>query len=69
MPNIIAGKMIMPEFLQDNATPENIVHEAIPLITDPEYQKKMKTEIMAIQSQLGKAGVIKRAASEIFDTL
>ena len=33
-PNILAGKFVVPEFIQDDATPENLAQALLNLYTD-----------------------------------
>ena len=52
--NVIANKEISREFIQENATAENIALELQKLITDKEYIKTMKNNMALIKEILGK---------------
>ena len=51
--NVIAGKEIFREFIQDAATPENIALELEKLLSDPGYAAEMKREMSKIKEALG----------------
>ena len=51
--NIIPGKEIVKEFIQQNAVPSDIAKEALRLLNDKEYYKTMKHELSLIRQQLG----------------
>ncbi|MGV0025652.1 lipid-A-disaccharide synthase [Phormidesmis priestleyi] len=63
-PNLVEMKAVVPEFLQDQATPENIVQASIDLLK-PENRQKMLTAYQEMQTAIGQAGVCDRAADEI----
>ena len=65
MVNIIAGKKIMPEYLQNKATVHSITNEAFEIINSPERQKQMKSELVRVQKKLQGCGASKRAAEHI----
>ena len=44
LPNIVAGKEVIPELLQDSVTPQAIVSLVEPLLTDVEKNKAMRSE-------------------------
>ena len=52
LPNILAKKEICPEFLQSEATVENIVTEMTALLTDQNKVNEMITEFETVRSQL-----------------
>jgi len=63
--NILAGKGVVPELLQDRMTPERISQEAMCILEDPDRQKSMKQEFQAIRNSLGGPGASRRAAEMI----
>jgi lipid-A-disaccharide synthase len=50
--NILAGKKIVPELLQDDATPEKIADEISKLLNDDDYRKKMISNLSSIKNSL-----------------
>ena len=67
MPNILAGEEIYPEFVQGDATPENISRAALELLQDESRRTKIKSQLAKIISSLGEPGAAKRSAAAIFN--
>ncbi len=53
--NILAGKMIVPEFLQQDCTPEKLSNALAPLLTDPAKRQEQQQELSRIANLLGAA--------------
>jgi len=51
--NIIPGKEVVKEFIQQNAKPPDIAEEALRLLNDKKYYESMKHELSLIRQQLG----------------
>ncbi len=69
MPNVIANRAIVPEFIQHDATPDRIAAVARLLITDTTERQKMQRELASVVNSLGGAGASKRAAELILTAL
>ena len=67
--NIIAGREIAPEFLQYEATPENIAAKLSELIRDKSKLSAMRAELAKVKSSLGSPGASMRAARSIISLL
>jgi lipid-A-disaccharide synthase len=52
LPNILAGKFVVPELLQNEATPTHIAMAAINLLTDTKYLAEIQTEFTKIHQAL-----------------
>jgi lipid-A-disaccharide synthase len=65
MPNVIAGRTVVPELLQHNAQPGRIAAMAIELLGDVSKREKMQQELAAVVSTLGGPGASRRAAELI----
>ncbi len=65
LPNIIAGKTIVPELLMWDFTPERTAAEALKLLNDKELYKKTKDSLKAARELLGEQGTEKRVAEHI----
>jgi lipid-A-disaccharide synthase len=63
--NIIAGKHIVDEFIQKNATSDNIGNRIISLIRNPERLDAMRQELLKLRNSLGKPGASNVAADII----
>ncbi|MBU0600466.1 lipid-A-disaccharide synthase [bacterium] len=62
LPNIIAGKKIIPEMFQGKATPQLISKKAADLLLKEKMIKEQKKEMKMAATYLGEVGVIDRAA-------
>jgi len=65
MPNILADEMVFPEFIQNDATPENLAGAALELLQDEPLRQKIKSQLAKIISSLGEPGASRRAATAI----
>ncbi|MBD2612914.1 MAG: lipid-A-disaccharide synthase [Nostoc sp. ZfuVER08] len=68
-PNLVAMKPIVPEFLQEEATPENIIQAAMELLINPIRRQQTLADYQEMQRNLGEIGVCNRAAQEILAML
>ncbi len=62
MPNIIAGREIVPELIDEHATADRIAREAIKLLTDEALQRQQVEALSAVRESLGEPGVSQRVA-------
>jgi lipid-A-disaccharide synthase len=69
LPNLLAGKRICPELVQDAATPEAIAAEVIGLLLEPERLLRMKEDLRTAVAQLGEPGGAARTAQMAIDLL
>ncbi|RKY39473.1 MAG: lipid-A-disaccharide synthase [Candidatus Omnitrophota bacterium] len=67
--NIIAGREIAPEFVQNKAKPEIIAKKALELIRDKQKREEKKKEIREVIPRLGEKGASRRAAQVILSSL
>ena len=65
MPNLLAGETVYPEFVQHDATPENLSRATLELLQDESRRAKIKAQLAKIISSLGKPGAAGRAAAVI----
>ena len=68
-PNLVMMKPIVPELLQEQATPENITQAALELLLNSERKQQMLADYQEMQQRLGEVGVCDRAAKEILQML
>lgn len=67
--NIIAGEMVVPELLQNEATPMNIAERTIEILDNDERRKAISFALNNVKEKLGGPGASKRAAEEIIEVL
>ncbi|NEP61225.1 MAG: lipid-A-disaccharide synthase [Symploca sp. SIO2G7] len=66
-PNLVVMRSIVPELLQEKATPENLVKEALELLFDQNRRQQTLTDYQEMRQLLGEVGVCDRAAREILE--
>jgi lipid-A-disaccharide synthase len=69
MPNLLADKEVVPEFIQHRAKPGALVKAAQPLIENTNARKRMISEFDAIIPKLGDSGASERAARAIIEAI
>jgi lipid-A-disaccharide synthase len=69
MPNLLAGKELVPEFIQHEAKPDTIVRAVRRLMEDATARDRMISDFDAIISKLGGTGASQRAARAILKEL
>ncbi|HEX9913135.1 MAG TPA: lipid-A-disaccharide synthase [candidate division Zixibacteria bacterium] len=62
MVNIVAGKKIVPEFIQSQAKPEKIAQEMEKILKSKDEYKKIKIELNEVKTRLGEKGAYRRGA-------
>ena len=69
MPNLIAGRELFPELLQEKATPELVAANLQHLLADEEKQDEIYSGMAEVQNAMGEPGAAKRAAKLILQKL
>ena len=69
MPNLLAGKEVVPEFIQHEAKPDAIVNAVRLLMEDSLARDRMISDFDAIISKLGGIGASERGAQAILEEL
>jgi lipid-A-disaccharide synthase len=64
--NLIAEKSIVPELIQGQASPANIVSETSRMLKDPHVLPTIKAELEKVRIQLGSPGASERAAHILY---
>jgi len=65
MVNLIAGRRVVPELIQDDLTPERLAMETARLLDSPAERERMREDFAEVRAKLGAAGAIDRAADII----
>jgi lipid-A-disaccharide synthase len=66
LPNIVAGKSILPELLQEKATADNIAEAAFSLL-DPANRLAVAKDLTLMKGRLGEPGAVERVAALVLD--
>jgi lipid-A-disaccharide synthase len=62
MANVLAGKPIVPELIQHEATGARTAEEAERILDDPALAMRMRDDLLALRASLGERGAADRAA-------
>jgi lipid-A-disaccharide synthase len=68
-PNLMAGKMITPEFLQNQATVSNIQNQINKLTNEPKTYQKVQKNLSLISKKLGGRGAVAKGQNILIDFL
>ncbi len=69
MPNLLADKEVVPEFIQYRAKPRAIVEAVQPLIENANARERMISEFDSIIGRLGETGASEKAARAIIEEM
>jgi lipid-A-disaccharide synthase len=67
MVNLIAGRRIVPELIQDDCTAENIAAETLSLLTNHERADETRRVLADVRAKLGGPGASGRAADAVLE--
>jgi lipid-A-disaccharide synthase len=65
MVNLIAGRRIVPELIQDDFTPTSVADEAVSMLTNSARSERIRGDLAQVREQLGGPGASRRAAEAI----
>jgi lipid-A-disaccharide synthase len=65
LPNIVAGRAIVRELLQEAANAARIAEEVVALLESPEQQEQMRADLAEVAERLGPPGAASRAAQVV----
>lgn len=69
LPNIVLGKSIIKELIQQDATAENLSEEITRILTDQAYADNMRQNLSQVKQQLGQGGGSKNMAQLALEML
>ena len=67
--NILEKRLVIKEFIQQDATPEAIVRDVEDLCKNPERYREVQEAFMHIKNQLGNCGAAKNIAKKIINLI
>ena len=67
LPNIIADRKIVTELIMDEATPERVAEELLPLLNDPVRRNQMRQDLRTVKEALGEPGASEKTARAILE--
>jgi lipid-A-disaccharide synthase len=65
MVNLVAGRRIVPELIQDGFTPESAAREVVRLLHDASHREQMTEAVREVKRKLGGPGASRRAAEAV----
>jgi lipid-A-disaccharide synthase len=65
MANLVAGRRVVPELIQDDFTPEAVAAEALRVLTDGAHAADVRRALGEVGARLGGAGASRRAAEAV----
>ena len=69
LPNVIAGRRIVPELIQEDFVRDKIVECVARYLTDPAEVERVRAGLREVRGLLGQPGVFERAADQILEEL
>lgn len=67
LPNIVAGRKIIPELLQDKANSTNIAQAVLPMLLDADEKSRLQHDLLEVRQKLGDVGAVDRVARVILE--
>jgi lipid-A-disaccharide synthase len=65
MANLVAGRKVVPELIQDDFTPDRVAQEALGVLTDPARAAQVRRDLAEVRAKLGGPGASRRAAAAV----
>ena len=63
--NIVAGRQVVPELLQEAVTPSAMADSALSVLSDPTEGARIRNELKALRGTMGEGGSSRRAAGSV----
>ncbi|NLV23552.1 MAG: lipid-A-disaccharide synthase [Deltaproteobacteria bacterium] len=60
--NIVAGKRVARELIQQDASAENIAAEILPMLDDEDYARQLRKGLLEVREKLGEGGCSRKVA-------
>lgn len=69
LPNLLAGRQLVPELLQYDATPDKISTTALSMLRAPDRLKAMRSDLSQLTGRMGTSDASETAAAELLQLL
>ena len=69
LPNIVAGKPIIKEFIQHEANADHLANEMVKILTDTAYAGQIRQDLAEVKAELGQGGASKTMADLVVQML
>ena len=67
LPNIVIGRRVLPELIQDEATSDNVSQAAISLVVNEAVRMQARKDLEEVKVKLGEPGAVRRVAGIVLD--
>ena len=67
LPNLLAGREILPELIQEELTPQHMASWILRFL-EPEYGRSVRADLKAAVARLGEPGAVRRTSALIIQT-
>jgi lipid-A-disaccharide synthase len=67
LPNIVAGRGVCPEFINEDVTAEKMADVSLSFLTNDDELARMRIDLIGVRKELGEAGAVRRAAEALLD--
>ena len=67
MVNLVAGRRVVPELIQEAFTPARVADEALRVLTSPAHAASVRRDLSEVRSRLGAPGASRRAAQAVLE--
>jgi lipid-A-disaccharide synthase len=67
MPNLVAGRRVVPELIQEGFTPQRVADETVSLLLDADRRARVREDLRVVRERLGPPGASARAATAILE--
>jgi len=68
MVNLVAGRRVSPELIQDGFTPEAVTDHAVEFLTNAELRSRAVSDLREVKARLGGGGASRRAAELVLES-
>ncbi len=67
LPNIVAGRQVIPELLQDAVSADQITRKILPMLLDNQEKNRLQHDLTEVRQKLGDIGAVDRVARVIIE--